>query len=179
MKKRKSTKPALTSLSSLFGKKGELRDIKKLSSTDDLEILFSPQDDHHKPKDFASFFAKTLHTDSLQVAIKEKSTHPTTNPPSATSLKRWPSPQNELDLHGYTASEAEDKTVFFITQAKNNRLKTVRIITGKGLHSPQGPVLKTVVEAKLVEFKGQKKIITYRWEKKTKQKSGALIVYLN
>ena len=86
--------------------------------------------------------------------------------------------EDELDLHGHTAAEAEAKTDFFISRAKNSRLKTIRIITGKGLHSPQGPVLQGVVEAKLLEFRAQKKIIAYRWENNAKQKSGALIVYL-
>ena len=178
MKKRKSTKPTSTSLSSLFKKKGKVRDIRKLTNTDDLGIIFSQEKGGHKAKDFASFFAKTLRPDSLQAALNEKTDQHVAKSPSITSLKKWPSPQDELDLHGYTASEAENKTDFFISHCQNNRLKTIRIITGKGLHSPQGPVLQGVVEAKLMELRAQKKIIAYRWEKNDKQKSGALIVYL-
>lgn len=177
MKKRKQTKPTLSSLSSLLKQK-KVRDIRKISNTDDLSNLFSQKEEPLKTKQFADFFAKTIQPNSIQAALKDKADQHTTKTPSITSLKRWPSPQDEIDLHGYTASEAENKTDFFISHCQNSRLKTIRIITGKGLHSPQGPVLQGIVEAKLLELKAQKKIIAYRWEKHNKQKSGALIVYL-
>ena len=49
----------------------------------------------------------------------------------------------ELDLHGMTLQEA----LAAVTAELNDRTKrTLHIITGKGLHSPNGPVLKPKVE---------------------------------
>jgi DNA-nicking Smr family endonuclease len=54
----------------------------------------------------------------------------------------------------------------------------LRIITGKGLHSPGAPVLPDVVEQKLHELKEKKLIKSFEWEKKRKSASGALLVFL-
>ncbi|HIJ79152.1 MAG: Smr/MutS family protein [Desulfobulbaceae bacterium] len=178
MKKNKPLPAPPTKGSSLLKKKSKEKKIRQLSLADDLGIIFSPEKEKRSTKNFATIFAKTIQTESLLKAIQEKNAAAGPKPPAIASLKKWPSPQDELDLHGHTAAEAEAKTDFFISRAKNSRLKTIRIITGKGLHSPQGPVLQGVVEAKLLEFRAQKKIIAYRWENNAKQKSGALIVYL-
>ena len=49
---------------------------------------------------------------------------------------------------------------------------------GKGLHSQGGAVLPDVIEDLAVALKRQKVVLTYRWEKRIKRKSGSLIVYL-
>lgn len=93
-------------------------------------------------------------------------------------LKSYPPPQEELDLHRLTGPKAERKTVDFLKTAKTLKLRTVRIITGKGLHSEGPAVLPDVVETKLEEFKSTGLIFDFRWEKKEKHKSGSVIVYL-
>ena len=93
-------------------------------------------------------------------------------------LKSYPPPQEELDLHRLTGIEAERKTVDFLRIAANLKFRTVRIITGKGLHSEGPAVLPDVVEIKLMEFKSTGLIFDFRWEKKEKLKSGSVIVYL-
>jgi len=94
------------------------------------------------------------------------------------AIKNSPPPQDRLDLHGCTAAEAETKTGNFLTRALRNHLKTVLVITGKGLHSPEGSVLKDVIETRLKIMKNDGAILAYLWEKKDREKSGALLVYL-
>ncbi len=83
-----------------------------------------------------------------------------------------------MDLHGYTAAEAQSGTEAFIRKARNKGIHTLRLITGKGLHSQGKAVLPDVVERKLIELKQKKWVLGYKWEKKDKRKSGAVIVYL-
>lgn len=88
-------------------------------------------------------------------------------------------PQETLDLHGCTAQEAEDKSQRFIEDAGRRGLKVVRIITGKGLHSPGGKaVLPDLIELELALLKKGGAIAAFQWEGKVKSRSGALLVYL-
>jgi len=93
-------------------------------------------------------------------------------------LKDYPHPQEAIDLHGHTAVEAENKLNNFITFAKANSLQTVRVITGKGNHSKNGPVIPDTVELLLIDLKKKKRILTFKWEKKEKKKSGSVTIYL-
>ncbi len=93
-------------------------------------------------------------------------------------LKQYPEPDEELDLHGCTAAQAVIRTEAFIFNAVKQKLKTVRVIVGKGLHSEGKAVLKEVIEDKLVRMKQEELIFNFRWEKDRKLKSGAIIVYL-
>ncbi|MEW6594277.1 MAG: Smr/MutS family protein [Thermodesulfobacteriota bacterium] len=98
--------------------------------------------------------------------------------PSGERLKNHPPPQGECDCHGLTAAEAEAAVRRFLAQADRAALRTVRIITGKGLHSPAGPVLRDVVEGELRLLRKKGAIVAFRWEKKEKEKSGSVLVYL-
>ncbi|MFO7606098.1 MAG: Smr/MutS family protein [Desulfurivibrionaceae bacterium] len=93
-------------------------------------------------------------------------------------LKSYPPPQEELDLHGHTGSEAERKTMNFLRQAVALNFRTVRIITGKGLHSDGPAVLPDVVETLLKGLQTENQIFAYVWEKGEKHRSGAVVVYL-
>ncbi len=55
-------------------------------------------------------------------------------------------PDKVVDLHGYTVREAEN-ILQKLFKDKNNF--HVRIITGKGVHSANGPVLRDFVKAYL------------------------------
>ena len=95
------------------------------------------------------------------------------------SVKDYPPPQKSLDLHGCTGQEAELKTVSFIANSRRQGLQTIQIITGKGLHSPGGKaVLPDVVEQQLRLLKRQGDLVSFRWEKRVKGKSGMVLVYL-
>ena len=61
-------------------------------------------------------------------------------------------PEAELDLHGLTAAEAVAKVRFFLQDARYRGLQTLLIITGKGLHSGDGPVLRQAVEKLLTQM---------------------------
>jgi DNA-nicking Smr family endonuclease len=50
--------------------------------------------------------------------------------------------QDYIDLHGMTLSEAEEAFSSFFRGALNKKLFCVKVIHGRGLRSPNGPVLK-------------------------------------
>ncbi len=50
--------------------------------------------------------------------------------------------QDCIDLHGMTVSEAEEALGHFFREALRRRLSCVKVIHGRGLRSPGGPVLK-------------------------------------
>ena len=93
-------------------------------------------------------------------------------------LKRYPPPEADLDLHGFTAIGAQAKARSFITSAHVQGFFTLRIIVGKGLHSESGPVLPHVVEDLLKEMKKEDIILSYKWEGGKRSKFGAVLVYL-
>lgn len=117
----------------------------------------------------------------LEESFKNKKSapvKPSSPMPLKKRIKRYPPVELELDLHGYNATGAQVKTRSFIHSCKQQGYFTVRIIVGKGLHSDCGPVLPDVVEDILKEMKKQDLVIFYKWDKKKKSKSGAVIVYL-
>lgn len=61
-------------------------------------------------------------------------------------LKRnlWPVGAH-LDLHGYTIDEARSALTTFIIAARQEHIRCVRIVHGKGMNSDEGPVLKMMV----------------------------------
>lgn len=55
-----------------------------------------------------------------------------------------------IDLHGYRVDEARARVVAAVTRAhRRHRGELVHIITGKGRHSPEGPVLGTRIRTLL------------------------------
>ncbi|NTU41978.1 MAG: hypothetical protein HGA78_02790 [Nitrospirales bacterium] len=53
--------------------------------------------------------------------------------------------QDFLDLHGFSLQEAEAEVNIFIKSAIMRGLRCVKIIHGRGLRSPRGPVLKNAL----------------------------------
>jgi DNA-nicking Smr family endonuclease len=53
--------------------------------------------------------------------------------------------QDYIDLHGFTLAEAEEELFEFIKRARSRALRCVKVIHGRGLRSPGGPVLRTAV----------------------------------
>lgn len=87
--------------------------------------------------------------------------------------------EEELDLHGLVALEAERRVESFLLTVQKKGLRAVRIITGKGLHSDGEAVLPDLVEGMLRQKKAEGAIKTFRWEHGKKEKSGALLVELS
>jgi DNA-nicking Smr family endonuclease len=94
-------------------------------------------------------------------------------------VKRYPLPQSQLDLHGYTAIKAELRSETFLKNAYGNQMHTVIIIVGKGLHSDDGAVLPDVIESLLIRLRKEGVVLLYEWENEKKSRSGSVIVYLN
>lgn len=62
--------------------------------------------------------------------------------------------QDELDLHGLVASEAKEEVHRFINDCASDKLRAVRIVHGKGQHSPnKKPVLKNLILGWLIKNK--------------------------
>ncbi len=130
------------------------------------------QDDDSAPEEDFSLL--------LEQSLKQKDTprHIPKPIPLKRRLKRYPPPETDLDLHGFTAIGAQIKARSFISSALQQGYFTLRIIVGKGLHSDTGPVLPDVVEDLLKEMKKDSIVLAYEWEGKKKIRSGAVVVYL-
>ena len=160
------------------GEKAGNQPLRKLTASDDLGVLFSQDQENDLPHSFVSALATGIPATTLAEILTEKDELPTPAQSLQTAIRNSPPPQERIDLHGCTASEAETKTENFLTRAHRNHLKTVLVITGKGIHSPEGSILKDVIEARLKIMKSNGAILAYLWEKKDREKSGALLVYL-
>ena len=82
-----------------------------------------------------------------------------------------------LDLHGYVRDEALQRLAQFISGAYHRGSKAVLVITGKGLNSPEGPVLQGSVDAWLRE-QGKSMVIEVAQAPRDKGGSGAVVVFL-
>ena len=85
-------------------------------------------------------------------------------------------PEDQLDLHGLSIAVASEKVGFFLQDAIYQGFKTVLIITGKGLHSSDGPVLRQAME----KFLGQQRELVIEWGVAPRRYGGdgALVVFL-
>lgn len=154
-----------------------------ITDKDDLSQLFQAGEAQNKKahkEDFSRLFERSQTDVYQRRMLEEKIVHREPQPPTSATgrIKSYPPPQEELDLHGYTAAEAGAATENFIRGARMRKIRTLRIITGKGLHSDGKAVLPDVVGTKIIELKRDRLVLAYKWEKKDKRKSGAMIVYL-
>ncbi len=80
-------------------------------------------------------------------ALPEAAAAPRARPRRIRQLERGAlRPDGELDLHGLHRDEALRKTRTFLAHAVRQGWEVVIIVTGKGLHSNEGPVLRQAVE---------------------------------
>jgi DNA-nicking Smr family endonuclease len=68
--------------------------------------------------------------------------------------------QDSIDLHGMTLDEAEEAFHAFFMEAFRRRLFCIKVIHGRGLRSPKGPVLKNALK-KWLHGGIRKRIIAY------------------
>jgi len=88
---------------------------------------------------------------------------------------KWPV-QDQLDLHGATREEARTWLVAFLTEAQQNKFRSVRIIHGKGHSSPGNePVLKGLVKGWLTQHPA---VLAYCQAQIADGGSGAVVVLL-
>jgi DNA-nicking Smr family endonuclease len=85
--------------------------------------------------------------------------------------------QDYIDLHGYTLTEAEVVTHNFISDSLKLGYRCVKIIHGRGLGSPNGPVLKSAL-IKWLSGRLRKHVIAFTTAKPCDGGLGALYVLL-
>jgi DNA-nicking Smr family endonuclease len=83
----------------------------------------------------------------------------------------------ELDLHGFLREEALLQLEQFIVAAHSRGRQAVLVITGKGLNSPEGPVLQGAVAAWL-RNKGKGLVAEFSSAPRELGGSGAFVVFL-
>jgi len=83
----------------------------------------------------------------------------------------------ELDLHGFLKDEALRRLEHFIASASARGLQAVLVITGKGINSPEGPVLPGAVDSWLRE-QGKGTVAEFHAAPRDKGGSGAYVVFM-
>jgi DNA-nicking Smr family endonuclease len=83
----------------------------------------------------------------------------------------------ELDLHGFLKDEALARLGSFIASAHERGVQAVLVITGKGINSPEGPVLQGAV-AEWLRTKGKAMVAEFAPAPRDKGGSGAFVVFL-
>lgn len=86
-------------------------------------------------------------------------------------------PEATLDLHGTTRNEALQKLPHFLDNARFHGFSTLLVVTGKGLHSEEGPVLRQAVETYL-DGPGRKLVREWGPAPRNYGGDGALILFL-
>ncbi len=82
-----------------------------------------------------------------------------------------------LDLHGLTAEEAEKAVALFLRESMRKGYRCLKIIHGRGLRSPRGPVLKAAL-IKRLSGHYRKNIIAFVTARQCDGGLGALYVLL-
>ncbi len=93
-------------------------------------------------------------------------------------INSYPPIQKTKDLHGAFSSDTEKIIRAFISDSKLHGIKTVKLITGKGIHSKTAPVIPETAWDVLVKLKRENKILYMKWEKKNNPLSGSIIVFI-
>jgi DNA-nicking Smr family endonuclease len=83
----------------------------------------------------------------------------------------------ELDLHGFLKDEALKRLEHFITSAYARGSQAVLVITGKGINSPEGPVLPGAAAAWLRD-QGKGMVAEFLPAPRDKGGSGAIVAFL-
>ena len=113
-------------------------------------------EERREEKPFAEIFSdyekKSVKT--FDEILKEKGDGEEQKPQYTITKLRTMPPQATLDLHGYTASEAEEHIKTFLDECNKSHLRKISIITGKGLHSEDGVGVLRDVAIKVLEESG-------------------------
>jgi DNA-nicking Smr family endonuclease len=86
--------------------------------------------------------------------------------------------QDYIDLHGMTLHEAKEAFGLFFKDAIRKRLFCVKVIHGRGLRSPGGPVLKEALQ-KWLQGSFRKWVLAYSTAKDCDGGLGAAYIILN
>ncbi len=86
-------------------------------------------------------------------------------------------PEEQLDLHGLHRDQALEKARWFLQDAVHHGSRTVLIVTGRGQHSAEGPVLREAV-ARLLREDPDHLILEWGIAPPRHGGDGALVVFL-
>ncbi len=87
-------------------------------------------------------------------------------------------PDATLDLHGFARQDVEAKLMSFITNARHHGWRVLLVITGKGLHSPEGEgVLRSVVED-FLQHSGNDQVVEWGRAPRQYGGDGAVVLFL-
>lgn len=104
---------------------------------------------------------------------KRRPRHVSGGEPDYGDRLRFAIPVTSLDLHGLTVDEARRKLEAFLQRvARAHSGQAVRVITGKGLNSPDGPRLRPMV----VEELSYSRELVAEWE--TSVDGGSVLIRL-
>lgn len=84
---------------------------------------------------------------------------------------------HQLDLHGLTREEALEALQHFLTSAQKREQKAVLVITGKGIHSADEPVLQHAVASWLRDA-GRQMVLEFAPAPREMGGSGAFVIFL-
>ena len=132
-----------------------------------------------EPADDQTLFLEALGT------FETRFTDDWPEPPEATGqLRRMKQLQRgrikieaRLDLHGLSRSEALERAGHFLDNAAFHQLQTVLVVTGKGAHSSEGPVLRNAIEAYL-QSNSHRAVVEWGRAPREHGGDGALVVFL-
>ena len=100
---------------------------------------------------FKDIYSQWESSHNEEKAIQKRMASSQSEEPKDSSLTintvRRMNPQDELDLHGYKFEESVPAATDFISSSYSKGLRKIRIITGKGLHSPGG---KSIIRPEIV-----------------------------
>lgn len=87
-------------------------------------------------------------------------------------------PDATLDLHGFARQDVEAKLLSFITNARHQGWQVLLVITGKGLHSPDGEgVLRSAVED-FLQRSGNDPVVEWGRAPRQYGGDGAIVLFL-
>ncbi len=87
-------------------------------------------------------------------------------------------PEATLDLHGFARQDVEEKLTSFIANARYHGWQVLLVITGKGLHSPEGEgVLRSAVED-LLQRGGNDQVVEWGRAPRQYGGDGAIVLFL-
>jgi DNA-nicking Smr family endonuclease len=120
-------------------------------------------------ENFEKLLQESLESPEFERFLKEKKADRPARKSVGEIIKDYPDVQGTLDLHERTRAEANIAIKRFIRLSKESRLRTVRVISGKGTG-----VIKNFTDELLTELRQQKFLLHFRAEKRT----ASFIVYL-
>ncbi len=93
-----------------------------------------------KDGDFASVYSKWTESHDEKTEIENRSESENISSKQTVTIKelRRMKVRDELDLHNFTLDEALRQLRSFLDESIASGFRKVRIVTGKGLHSPDG-----------------------------------------